>query len=108
VIDTAPQVHPLAPGANYHLVELLSIARAWAASSKPAGKAGPELQNPPRHRFMGNLQASLGQQLLHVPVARCESGIKPDRVLNDRRREATSAVGDLIPTLPGHPLEPGF
>ena len=68
----------------------------WAAPSKPAGEPGPELQNPPPHGFIGNLQASLGQKLLHVAVAQGEPQIKPDRVLDDRRREAMSAIGRLI------------
>src|ERR1700693_4700960 len=72
------------------------VARAWAGASEPAGKPGPELQNPPPHRFIGNLQAAFGLELLHVAVAQCEPEIKPDRVLDDRRREAMSAVGDLI------------
>ena len=86
-----------------------AIARAWAGPSQPAGKIGPELQNAAPHRFIGNLQASLGQEILNVAVAQCESEIKPDRVLDDRRREAMSAVGELIHagSLP-HGLAPPF
>jgi len=60
VIDGAPQVHPLSGDPDHHLVEVPPVARAWAGPSKPPGKPGPELQNPPPHRFVGNLQASLG------------------------------------------------
>src|SRR5436305_14556736 len=96
VIDGAPQVHPFACDANHHLIEVPPVARSWAAPSKPAGEPGPELQNPAPHGFIGNLQASLGEELLHVAVAQGESEIKPDRVLDDRRREAMSAIGRLI------------
>src|SRR5437764_14658130 len=92
VIDGAPQVHPLAGDANHHLIEVPPVARSWAAPSKPAGKPGPELQNPPPHRFIGNLQAAFGEELLYIPVAQCEPEIKPDRVLDDRRRKAMSAI----------------
>src|SRR5947208_4438702 len=34
--------------------------------------------------------------ILHIPVAQREPQIKPDRVLDDRRREAMSAVGELV------------
>src|ERR1700680_5317161 len=61
VIDAAPQVHPLSGDANDPLVEVPSVARAWTGPSKPSGKPGPELQNPPPHRFIGNLQAALGE-----------------------------------------------
>src|SRR5207248_1717668 len=96
VIDGAPQVHPFAGDANHHLIEVPPVARSWAAPSKPAGEPGPELQNPPPHRFIGNLEASLGEEFLHVAVAQGEAKIKPDRVLDDRRREAMSAIGRLI------------
>src|SRR5580700_4460695 len=82
VIDSSPQVHPLARDANHHLVEMPPVARAWAGPSKPSGKPGPELQNPAPHRFIGNLQTSLGQQLLDVAVAQGEPKIQPDRVLD--------------------------
>src|SRR6202023_3992835 len=56
VIDGAPQVHPFASNPDYHLVEVPSVARAWAAPSKPSCYPGPELQNPAPYRFIGNLQ----------------------------------------------------
>ena len=71
------------------------VARAWARPSKPSGKAGPEFQNPAPHRFIRNLQAALGEELLDIPVAQCEPEIKPDRVPDDRRRETMSAIGEL-------------
>src|SRR6266481_2395174 len=88
-----------------------SVARAWAAPSQLSCDPGPEFQNPAPHRFIGNLQAALGEELLDVAVAQGEPEIKPDRVLDDRRREAMSAVGELIhcrPTLPGGSLELRF
>src|SRR5207245_10879058 len=86
---------PLACDANDHLVEMPPVARAWAPPSKPSGEPGPELQNPPPHRFIGNLQAALGQEILHVAVAEREPEIKPDRVLDDRRRKAMSAIREM-------------
>src|SRR5712672_2586315 len=73
-----------------------SIARAWAAPPQLSCKPGPEFQNPAPHRFIGNLQAALGEELLDIAVAQCEPEIKPDRVLDDRRREAMPSVGELI------------
>src|SRR6202045_107398 len=73
-----------------------SVARAWAAPPQLACDPGPEFQHPAPHRFIGNLQAALGEEFLHVAVAQCEPEIKPDRVLDDRRREAMPAIGELI------------
>src|SRR6202040_385964 len=89
-----------------------SVARAWAAPPQLSCDPGPEFQHPAPHRLIGNLQAALGEKFLNVAVAQCEPEIKPDRVLDDRRREAMSAVRELIHAgslpPPGRPLEPRF
>jgi hypothetical protein len=41
VIDGAPQVHPFAGNPDHHLVEVPSIARAWAATPQLACDPGP-------------------------------------------------------------------
>src|SRR5437763_1361426 len=73
-----------------------SLGRGRERRSLRANPGPNFIQNPPPHRFIGNLQASLGQKLLHVAVAQGEPEIKPDRVLDDRRREPMSAIGSLI------------
>src|SRR5205823_13540651 len=72
-----------------------AVARPWSAPPQLACDPGPEFQNPAPHRFIGNLQASLGEEFLNVAVAQREPEIKPNRVLDDRRRETMSAVGEL-------------
>src|SRR5436305_1446968 len=62
----------------------------------------------PSHGFIGNLQAPLGQKLLDVAVAQGKPEIKPDRVLDDYRRKAMSAVGELIHAGSLHRLRPRF
>ena len=76
MIDSAPQVHPLAGDANDHLVEVPPIAREWAAPSQLSSDPGPEFQNPAPHRFIGNLQAALDEEFLNVAVAQGETGDK--------------------------------
>jgi hypothetical protein len=62
--------------------------------------------------FIGNLRAALGQEILNVAVAQCESEMRPDCVLDNRRREAVPAIGELIHggslSLPGDPFELRF
>jgi hypothetical protein len=112
MIDGAPQVHPFASNPDYHLVEVPSVARAWAAPPQLSCDPGPEFQHPAPHRLIGNLQAALGEKFLNVAVAQCEPEIKPDRVFDDRRREAVPAIGGVDPwrqrTLPGDPFELRF
>jgi len=90
------KVHPFASNPDHHLVEVPSIARAWAAPPQLSCDPGPEFQHPAPHRLIGNLQAALGEKFLNVAVAQGEPEIKPDRVLDDRRREAMPSVGELI------------
>src|ERR1700676_1381247 len=73
-----------------------SIARPWAAPPQLSCDPGPEFQNPAPHRFIGNLQAALGQEILNVAVAQSESEIQPNRVLDNRRREAKAQIGQLL------------
>src|SRR5712675_9251 len=75
VVDRPPQVHPFAGNPDYHLVEVPSIARAWAAPPQLARDPGPEFQNPAPYSFIGNLQAALGEEFLDIAVAQCESEV---------------------------------
>ena len=61
VIDGAPQIHPFAGNPDHHLVEVPSIARAWAASPQLSGNLRAEFQNPAPHRFVGDIEPSLSQ-----------------------------------------------
>ena len=61
VIDGAPEVHPLAGNPDHHLVEVPSIARAWATPPQLSCNPGAEFQNPAPHRFVGDIEPSLGQ-----------------------------------------------
>ena len=75
MVDGAPQVHPFASNPDYHLVEVPSVARAWAAPPQLARDPGPVFQNPAPYSFIGNLQAALGEEFLDIAVAQCESEV---------------------------------
>ena len=81
------KVHPLARDANDHLVEVPAIARPRTALPQPSCNPGPEFQNPAPYRLIGNIEATLGEELFDVAIAQCEPEIKPDSVLDDWRRE---------------------
>src|SRR5207253_1277933 len=108
VIDGAPEVHPLAGDPHHHLVEMPEIAWPRALPAQPARDRWTELQHPAPYRFVGDVEPALGQQFLHVPVARREAEIQPDRVLDDLGREAMAAVAERghADTLPDTPLTP--
>jgi hypothetical protein len=51
--------------------------------------------HPAAHGLVGDRDPALGQQILDVAKAEGEPEIKPDRVINDIRREPISHVADL-------------
>jgi hypothetical protein len=55
-----------------------------------------ELQHPAADRFIGNLEPTLGKEILHVAVAQGAAEIEPDRVLDNRRRKAVAAIGEQV------------
>jgi hypothetical protein len=61
--------------------------------STVAGSPLPFSRSPRRSPPLARCPAlALGQRLPHIPVAPCEPEIKPDRVLDNRRREAMSEL----------------
>ena len=73
MVDGAPQVHPLASDPDDHLIEVPSRARAWAAFPQLAGDRRAEFQHPAPHRFIGDVEPTLDEQFLYVPVAQGEA-----------------------------------
>src|SRR5271169_4749109 len=71
-----------------------SVTRARAPSPQPFRHRRSELQHPAADRFIGNIEPTLGKEILHVAVARGEAKIEPDRVLDNRRRKAVAAIGE--------------
>src|SRR5690348_15379257 len=85
-----------------------AITRPRAMPTQPSCDRGTELQYPAPHRFVGNVEPSVGQQFLDIAVAQGEAEIKPDRVLDDLGREAMAAVAerrhvDILPDTPSAP-----
>jgi hypothetical protein len=56
--------------------------------------------------FVRDVEPPLGQEFLDVSVAQGEAQIKPDRMMDDRRRKAVPAIGDFShrPSLPSASL----
>jgi len=69
--------------------------RCAVRPSQPLGYLRPKTVDPATNCFVGNFNASFSEQFFDVPQAEVETGIKPDRLLNDRRREMEIAVADL-------------
>ncbi len=60
-----------------------------------AAIAGAKLQEPPPDRFVGKVNATLGQHLLDVTKRRREAGVEPDAFSDDLGREPVALEGKL-------------
>jgi hypothetical protein len=56
-------------------------------TAKLPGGERPELQDSSSHRFIGDIQTALREQIFNVAIAERETYIKPNGVPDDRRRE---------------------
>jgi len=59
VIHGTPEIHPLAPDPNDHLVEMPHGAWPRAPLAKLPGKCRSELEDPAAHGLVGDIDAAL-------------------------------------------------
>jgi hypothetical protein len=64
------------------------IATVWLVGVNPA-----ELEHPAPDGLVGRIDAALGEHVLDVAAAECEPEVKPDGMLDDRRRKAMAGIG---------------
>ena len=111
VVDGTPQIHPLAGDSHHHLVEVPAIAGPRTAAAQSSRDHRSEFQHPTPDGFVRDVEPPLGEEFLDVAIAQGEAQIEPDRMLDDRRRKAVAAIGDLdhraslpLASLPGYPV----
>jgi hypothetical protein len=75
VVDGTPEIHSLAGDPNDHLVPQRS-----------------ELQYPAPDGLVGDVEPSLGKEILDVSVAEREPQVDPDRMLYDNRRKPVTSI----------------
>src|ERR1700730_18256473 len=94
VIHGTPEIHPLAPDPNDHLVEMPPGAWPRAPLAKLPGKCRSELEDPAAHGLVGDIDAALSHEVLDVAIAQSEPNVKPNRVPDNRCRKVVVAIGD--------------
>jgi hypothetical protein len=94
VVDRASEPELPTTNDHGHLIEV--PPRRWprASAAKFLGEHRPELQNPSPHRFVGDVQPTLRQQIFDVSITERETEIEPDGVPNDRRRKLVARKRD--------------
>jgi hypothetical protein len=71
-----------------------AIARPRAPLAQPSRDRGTGLQHPSLHRFVGDVEPSLGKQFLDIAVGQSEAEMEADRVLDDLGQEVMAAVAE--------------
>jgi hypothetical protein len=69
-------------------------SRPLASAAKFSSEHWPEFQNPSSHRLVGDIEPALGEQIFNVAITEGEAKIKPDSVLDDRRRKLVARKRD--------------
>src|SRR5437660_2395230 len=94
MIDRAPQVHMPAGDPDDHFVEMPAITWSRTAPPQSPGDRRSEFEHPTANALVGDVEPTLGKQILHIAIAQSEPEVQPDRVLDDDRRKAMPAIGD--------------
>ena len=100
-VDGAPQIDNAAGDLEINLVKMPSRVRLGASLAQVCRDHRPKMVHPAPNRFIRDRDSALRQQIFNVAEAQGELKIQPDRLLNDRRREAITVVVDSL-----HP--PGY
>src|SRR4051812_16575867 len=77
-------------------IEVPDVARLGPSSAELPGKVSAELQAPVSDAFMGDHDATLGQDQLHIPQAQAEYMVQPYSVADDLGRKAIAGIGGEV------------
>ena len=91
-IHGAPQVHLLAAYVHENFVDMPMIKGSRTAFADPVCIGLPEFQHPQTHRLIADVDSSLREKILDVPVAHRKTEIEPNGLSNDVGMEAVAPV----------------
>jgi hypothetical protein len=87
------------------------VARARTLAPKPSRDYRSKFQHPASDGFVGEVEPTLGKEILDVSIAEREAQIQPHSMLDDNRRKTVAAIGHVshrvsLPATsdPGHPV----
>src|SRR6266540_3144944 len=93
LVDGPEQVAPRPAHPHVRLVDVPAITHHVPTCPSRLGELGCEPVHPPVDAHVVDLDASFGQELLHVPVGEAEAQVPPDRQGDDVGREAIPGEG---------------
>src|SRR5215510_2011232 len=92
LIHGAPQVMALTIDRPKHLIQVPFVTWLGASTLQLIGVVLPKLQTPLADGFMGDVDAALKQEFLHVAVTQREAIIEPDSMADDLAGKAVIFV----------------
>jgi len=88
----APKVVTLAVDGDKHFIYGPIVTQSALTPFQCSPIARPKLEAPAPDRLVGDLNAALGKEILDITVAKSESVIEPDSVVDDFWRETMTVV----------------
>ena len=95
-VHGAPQVLLLPLDVHEQLVEMPRIPLSTARAAQPPRIDGTESPTPLADSFVGDGDAALGEQILHIPEAEAEAVVEPDGVTDNVGREAVAVIARQV------------
>lgn len=104
VIDCPPEVMDLAADPEENLVEMPPFRRTRTPLPDPRSKDPAEFQRLLANRLVGHVDATLCEQIFNISIAEREPEVEPNRMLDNRGREAVAGVGEAAHAAP-YPID---
>ncbi len=95
-IHGAPQVHLLAADVYEYFVDVPDAERRVTAFADPAGIGLSEFQHPQTNRLIADVDPSLREKILNIPVAHRETEIKPNGLPDNIRVKAVAPIREFL------------
>ena len=100
LVDGPPEIQLPSLDVHEKLVQIPRIAHSGASAPERPRVDGTKPPTPLSDGFVGDGDAALGEQILHIAEAEAEAVIQPDGVTDDFGRESIAVV---VGRLASHP-----
>jgi hypothetical protein len=95
-IHGAPQVHLIAADVYENFVQVPDVENRVTAFADAAGIGLSEFQHPQTNRLVADVDSSLSEKILDIPIAHRETEIEPNGLSNYVGVEAVASIRDFL------------
>ena len=92
LVDSSPQVLLATVQGDEQLIEMPRVSEAPAPVPEPSGIRAAERATPPSDRLIGDRDAPLREEVLHITKAEAKAKVQPDGVSDDVGWESIAVV----------------